>query len=56
LQALIQRCQKRRFRCFLCGAEIKGHSSEGRNKCLAFLSLNCSPASSCPTGAPRDES
>ncbi len=55
LQALIQRCRKRRFRCFLCGAVIKGRSSEGREKCLAFLSPECSPAPSCPTDAPRDE-
>ena len=45
LQAVIQRCRKRRFRCYLCGALINGHSSEGREKCLAFLSQECSPAS-----------
>jgi hypothetical protein len=55
LQAMIQRCQKRRYHCFLCGALIQGHSSEGREKCLAFLSQECSPAPSCPTGALRDE-
>ncbi|MGA2798512.1 MAG: PilZ domain-containing protein [Thermoguttaceae bacterium] len=55
LQALIQRCQKRRFRCFLCGAQIKGHSSEGREKCLAFLAPDRSPVPSCPTDALQDE-
>ncbi len=44
LQALIQRCRKHRSRCFFCGALIKGLSSEGREKCLAFLSPDCSPA------------
>jgi PilZ domain len=46
LQAQIQRCQKRRFHCFLCGAQIIGHSSKGREKCLALLSPDYSPASS----------
>jgi hypothetical protein len=55
LQARVQRCQKRRFHCFLCGAEIKGHSSEGREKCLAFLSSECSPAASCPADELWDE-
>lgn len=55
LKALIQRCRKHHSHCFICGALVKGRSSEGREKCLAFLSPDRFPALSCPTDALRDE-
>jgi hypothetical protein len=55
LQALIQRCRKRRYQCFLCGAQIEGHSTDGRKKCLDLLATYCPLAPSCPTEAPRDK-
>ena len=53
--ASIQRCRKQHSRCFLCGALIKGRSSEGREKCLAFLSPDRSLPLNCPADALPDE-